>query len=70
MAINRVLFIVMDGVGIGALPDADQYGDQGAHTLRHIAEKSGGLRLPHLEALGLRAISYIPFITPTPKKFL
>ena len=60
MAINRILLIVLDGVGIGAMPDAKQYGDEGAHTLRHIAEKTGGLRLPTLEKLGLGAISEIP----------
>jgi phosphopentomutase len=57
----------MDGVGIGALPDAGKYGDAGSHTLRHIAERVGGLKLPTLEKLGLGAISKIPGVG-IPKK--
>ena len=38
MTFSRILVIVLDSVGIGALPDASQYGDEGAHTLGHIAE--------------------------------
>ena len=49
----RAFLLVLDGVGIGALPDAHRFGDAGAHTLRHVAESAGGLRLPHLESLGL-----------------
>ncbi|NOT34894.1 MAG: phosphopentomutase, partial [Candidatus Eisenbacteria bacterium] len=52
----RVVLIVLDGVGIGALPDAADYGDEGSHTLRHVAEAVGGLRLPTLERLGLGCI--------------
>jgi phosphopentomutase len=49
----RAFLIVLDGVGIGALPDAGDYGDVGADTLGHVAEAVGGLRLPTLERLGL-----------------
>ena len=49
----RVFLIVLDGVGMGALPDAADYGDEGSHTLLHVAEAVGGLRLPCLESLGL-----------------
>ena len=51
--INRVVLIVLDGVGVGAAPDAAAYGDEGAHTLAHVAESVGGLRVPNLEALGI-----------------
>lgn len=51
--INRVILVVLDGVGAGAAPDAAAFGDEGAHTLAHVAEAVGGLRLPNLEALGL-----------------
>ncbi len=54
---KRVVLIVLDGVGVGALPDAAQYGDQDAATLQHVAETSGGLSLPHLEQLGLGHIA-------------
>lgn len=49
----RVFLIVLDGVGIGALPDAARYGDAGSNTLHHVAEAAGGLKLPTLERLGL-----------------
>jgi phosphopentomutase len=49
----RAFLIVLDGVGIGELPDADEYGDRGADTLRHVAEAVSGLRVPNLERLGL-----------------
>ena len=49
----RLFLVVLDGVGIGELPDADRYGDRGANTLGHVGEFAGGLRLPVLESLGL-----------------
>lgn len=56
----RAFLIVLDGVGIGALPDAADYGDAGSHTLRHVGEATGGLRLPTLERLGLGRIDALP----------
>ena len=56
----RAFLIVLDGVGIGALPDAADYGDAGSHTLRHVGEANGGLRLPTLEKLGLGRIDALP----------
>lgn len=53
----RVFLVILDGVGIGELPDADRYGDRGANTLGHVAEFAGGLRLPVLESLGLGRIA-------------
>jgi phosphopentomutase len=50
---RRIVLIVLDGVGIGALPDAADYGDAGANTLQHVAEACGGLTLPNLQRLGL-----------------
>jgi phosphopentomutase len=54
--INRVILMIVDGFGIGALPDAAAYGDGGANTLAHVAEAVGGLNLPILESLGLGCI--------------
>lgn len=51
--IKRIILIVLDSLGVGALPDADLYGDTESNTLAHIAEAVGGIHLPHLEALGL-----------------
>jgi phosphopentomutase len=50
---KRTFLIVMDSVGIGEAPDAEKFGDKGAHTLGHIAEHMNGLRVPNLEKLGL-----------------
>jgi phosphopentomutase len=52
-AIHRIFLIVLDSVGVGSLPDAAAYGDEGANTLGHIAERRGGLKLPNLAKLGL-----------------
>jgi phosphopentomutase len=56
----RIFLVVLDGVGIGELPDAGDYGDRGSHTLRHVAEHAGGLALPHLESLGLGSLVTLP----------
>jgi len=56
----RVFLIVLDGVGIGELPDADDYGDRGSNTLLHVAEAVGGLSLPRLERLGLGRLLDLP----------
>jgi phosphopentomutase len=51
--------IVLDGVGIGELPDAGKYNDEGSSTLGNIAKAVGGLKLPNLELLGLGSIESI-----------
>lgn len=50
---KRAVIIVLDGVGIGAAPDAADYGDAGSNTLGNVAEACGGLVLPRLERYGL-----------------
>lgn len=59
MRFERISLIVLDSVGIGELPDAEQFGDLGAHTLGHIAEKVKGFALPNLQQLGLGNIADI-----------
>ena len=61
----RVFVIVLDGVGMGALPDADRYGDAGANTLLHVAEHAGRLSLPMLETFGLGNLLAMPGVRPT-----
>ncbi|OPX18546.1 phosphopentomutase [candidate division WOR-3 bacterium 4484_100] len=56
---KRAIVLILDGVGIGELPDADQYGDQGSNTLGNLAQSCGGLNLPFLEKLGLGNIADI-----------
>ncbi|WP_274364439.1 phosphopentomutase [Paenibacillus thermotolerans] len=61
---DRICFIVLDSVGIGELPDADQFGDKGSHTLGHIAEKVPSMKLPNLRNLGLGNIAEMAGIPP------
>lgn len=53
---KRIFVIVLDSVGVGAMPDAGDYGDAGANTLVHVAEAKGGLNLPLLASMGLGLI--------------
>lgn len=64
---QRVVLIVLDGVGVGGQPDAAAYGDQGATTLPHVAECCGGLNLPTLEKLGLGRIVPIAGVGAVPE---
>ncbi len=57
--INRIILLVIDGFGIGALPDAVDYGDAEANTLVHLAETVDGLQVPNLEMLGLGHVAQI-----------
>ncbi|MEO6710592.1 MAG: phosphopentomutase [Planctomycetota bacterium] len=50
---RRVFLIVLDSLGCGAMPDAADFGDSGAHTLDHLVQSAGGLDAPRLIALGL-----------------
>lgn len=57
---TRFVTIVLDSGGVGALPDADQYGDApGANTLGNVARHLGGLHLPNFEQLGLGCLTGI-----------
>src|SRR5690349_1195795 len=61
----RVFLIVLDGVGMGELPDAGRYGDAGANTLLHVAESAGRLKLPVLEKHGLGNLLPMPGVRPS-----
>jgi phosphopentomutase len=61
---NRITLIVLDGAGIGAMPDAPEWGDAGSDTFGHICE-SREVRLPNLQSLGLgniRSLAGVPGI--------
>src|SRR5216684_2103381 len=62
-AFDRVIWIVLDSVGIGELPDAAEYEDTGRNTLGHIAE-SRPLALPNLVRLGLANIAPLDHLAP------
>ena len=53
---KRVMLFLLDSVGVGALPDAEQYGDAGTATVQHTIAGNPGLKLPNLEKLGLMQI--------------
>lgn len=64
---KRVILIVLDSAGIGALPDAHLYGDEGSDTLGNLARQVGGLHLPHLGQFGLGNIHDIAGVLPEAK---
>ncbi|MDT9719298.1 phosphopentomutase [Paenibacillus sp. ClWae2A] len=64
MRYKRVCLIVLDSVGIGELPDAKHFGDQGAHTLGHIAERMPSFLLGTMKKMGLGNITHLPGIEP------
>ena len=61
---NNISVIVLDGVGVGELPDAKKYGDEGSNTLSNLAEAVGGLSLPNLQKFGLGNITSIKGVPP------
>lgn len=64
MKFKRIFTIVLDSVGVGELPDAKAYNDEGADTLGHIAQAVNGLNLPNLKALGLGNLHPIQGVEP------
>jgi len=56
MSDKRAIVIVLDSAGIGALPDAAEFGDAGAHTFGNIFKKRGKLNIPNMRELGIAAI--------------
>lgn len=53
MGYKRIFTVVLDSLGIGAMPDSEQYGDIGVDTLGHIAENRENFRIPNLQKLGI-----------------
>jgi phosphopentomutase len=62
-AFQRIIWIVLDSVGIGAMPDAAEYGDEGSDTLGNIARQHK-LQLPNMGRMGLGNIATLPGIPP------
>ena len=50
---KRVFVIVLDSLGIGAMPDSEKFGDKGVDTFGHILDKMGTLDIPNLQKLGM-----------------
>lgn len=56
---NRVIIVILDSVGVGELPDANLYGDQGSDTIGNISKSQGGIKLNNLLSLGFGNIDGI-----------
>lgn len=65
--VKRVIWTVLDSVGMGEMPDAAQYNDTGSNTLGNISKAVGGLSLPNMEKLGLGNIDGMTGIRPCEK---
>jgi phosphopentomutase len=63
-AVKRVIIIVLDSMGVGELPDAAEYGDEGSNTLANTAKAVGGLSVPHMQQLGLGHITTVEGVPP------
>lgn len=63
-AVRRVVLIVIDSVGIGAMPDAAEWGDAGSNTLGNLARRRGGLPLPNLGRLGIGNLTEVEGTPP------
>lgn len=61
---RRIVWIVLDSVGIGEMPDAEAYGDRGSDTLGNLS-RVRPLRLPHFASLGLGNIRPLTGVPPS-----
>lgn len=57
--IDRIIWIVLDSVGMGAMPDAELFGDFGVNTIGNVSKALGGLKVPNMESIGLGNIDEI-----------
>ncbi|MBI2609188.1 MAG: phosphopentomutase [Deltaproteobacteria bacterium] len=64
---SKVILITLDSVGVGALPDAKDFGDENSNTVEHVAKNTPHFSLPHLEKIGLGLIPGLPSIKKTTK---
>ena len=62
---RRAVIVVLDGVGVGGAPDADDYGDAGSDTLGNLSRALGGLTLPNLQQIGLGNLADLAGVEPT-----
>lgn len=64
MMYKRIFLIVIDSVGVGEMPDAKDYGDEGANTIRNISLATKGIHLPTMESLGYGNLTDIKGVKP------
>jgi phosphopentomutase len=63
---RRLVVLVADSVGVGAMPDAAAFGDEGSNTLGNVSRAVGGLRLPALGRMGLGRLTDVAGVPPDP----
>lgn len=61
---KRVFTIVLDSLGVGAMPDAEKFGDAGTDTLGHIAEHMENFQIPNLQKLGIANLKSLQGVAP------
>ncbi len=61
---KRIFTIVIDSLGVGAMPDAADYGDVGTDTLGHISQKRDNFHIPNLQRLGLANLHSLKQVKP------
>ncbi|NMB81754.1 MAG: phosphopentomutase [Ignavibacteria bacterium] len=61
---NNFILIVLDGLGVGELPDAKKYNDEGSNTIANMADAVGGLDIPNLQKMGIGNITNIKGVPP------
>ena len=61
---KRVFVIVLDSLGIGAMPDSEKFGDKGVDTFGHILDKMGTLDIPNLQKLGIANLHPLKQVAP------
>ena len=61
---SRVVWIVIDSVGIGALPDSEKFGDKGVNTLGNIVKAHSDIKIPNMRKLGIGNIDGVDFMQP------
>ena len=61
---KRVFVIVLDSLGIGAMPDSEKFGDKGVDTFGHILDKMGTLDIPNLQKLGIANLRPLKGVAP------
>lgn len=62
---KKVVLIVVDSCGVGALPDAKDFGDEGVNTISNLSKAAGGVNLPNMEKMGLGNITDIEGVSKT-----
>ena len=66
MKYNRIFVVVIDSLGIGAMPDSERFGDIGVNTLGHISESVESFKIPNLQKLGMANLTKLKQVEANP----